>query len=105
MNRGVQCTACHGSDMKQVADRQTCLKCHGPVEKLAQKTERLNFMSSMKNSKTGEVAEHKALVNPHDSYHFGTTLSCNECHNEHKASRNDCATCHDTNAWKIRELK
>lgn len=104
MAKGVACTACHGEAMKAVPTRDTCLTCHGPVEKLAAKTEHLNFTSRMKNAKTGQTVEHKALVNPHDSYHFGTTLACCECHSEHKAGRNDCSTCHDTRAWKIRPL-
>lgn len=104
VKKGVSCTTCHGEAMKARPTRDTCLKCHGPVEKLASKTEHLNFTSTMKNAKTGQTSEHKALVNPHDSYHFGSTLSCNECHSEHKASRNDCSTCHDTAAWKIKDL-
>lgn len=102
--RGVACTVCHGEKLDVRPTASTCLTCHGPAEALAKKTEHLNFMSKMKNAKTGEVKEHKALVNPHDSYHFGTTLQCSECHSEHKASRNDCSTCHDTDAWKIRRL-
>ncbi|MDY4164052.1 MAG: cytochrome c3 family protein, partial [Sutterella sp.] len=66
MAKGVACTACHVEAMKAVPTRDTCLTCHGPVEKLAAKTEHLNFTSRMKNAKTGQTVEHKALVNPHD---------------------------------------
>ena len=101
----VACTSCHGSDMAAKPTKETCLQCHGSYEDLAKKTEKFNYVSRMKNPKTGEVKEHVARVNPHDSYHFGMDLSCNECHSEHKASRNDCSTCHDTKAWKIPDLK
>lgn len=59
----------------------------------------------MKNPKTGKVQEHVALINPHDSYHFGRTEDCSDCHREHRASVNDCATCHDTKEWGMPDPK
>lgn len=102
--RGVTCQSCHTTGKFEPAKTQNCLACH-PREQLVQKTDRLNFVSRMKNPKTGEIKEHTALINPHNSYHFGTTEDCTDCHREHRASVNDCATCHDTKAWGMKELK
>ncbi len=102
--RGVQCTACHDRSSFKPAPVSKCIVCHKQDE-LAKKTERLNFISKMKNQKTGEIKEHMALINPHDSYHFGKTEDCNDCHREHRQSVNDCATCHDVKAWGMKEPK
>ncbi|WP_282197495.1 cytochrome c3 family protein [Turicimonas muris] len=102
--RGVQCTVCHqGTEFKPVPTSQ-CVTCHNQ-DALASKTDRLNFISKMKNPKTGEVKEHKALINPHNSYHFGKTEDCSDCHREHRASVNDCGTCHDVKAWGMKDPK
>ena len=102
--KGVACATCHpGNRYGPVADT-TCRKCHD-TDKLAQKTARLNFESKMKNAKTGEVKSHTALVNPHDSYHFGKTEDCSDCHRNHRQSVNDCATCHDVEAWGMKPPK
>ena len=53
------------------------------------------------NPKTGKETRHTALINVHDSYHFGRTENCFDCHREHKPSTNQCATCHDIEAWKM----
>ena len=58
-----------------------------------------------KDPKTGEVKEHLARINPHDSYHFGKTEDCTDCHREHRPSVNDCATCHDVKAWNMKDPK
>lgn len=103
-SRGVQCTVCHqGNEFKPVPTSQ-CIVCHNQ-DALAGKTDRLNFISKMRNPKTGEVKEHKALVNPHNSYHFGKTEDCSDCHREHRTSVNDCAICHDVKAWGMKEPK
>ena len=83
---------------------QQCQTCHNQ-DQLAQKTDRLNYISRMKNPKTGEVKEHLARINPHDSYHFGKTEDCTDCHREHRPSVNDCATCHDVKAWNMKDPK
>lgn len=102
--RGVQCTACHDGSSFKPASASKCIVCH-KQDSLAKKTERLNFISKMKNQKTGEIKEHMALINPHDSYHFGKTEDCNDCHREHRQSVNDCATCHDVKAWGMKDPK
>lgn len=102
--RNVACQSCHVDGKFEPPKTENCLACH-PREALVKKTDRLNFVSRMKNPKTGEVKEHTALINPHNSYHFGTTEDCTDCHREHRKSVNDCATCHDTKAWGMKELK
>lgn len=102
--KGVQCTACHTLGKFEPVETKQCQQCHKP-DALAQKTDALNFISKMKNPKTGEIKEHKALINPHDSYHFGRSQDCTDCHREHRASVNDCATCHDTKAWGVKDPK
>ncbi len=69
--------------------------------KWPKKTEFLNFEAKLKNPKTGKEEDHIALVNPHDSYHFGKSESCLDCHREHSPSTNECQTCHDIKAWKM----
>lgn len=102
--RGIQCTACHTTGKFEPVDAAQCRTCH-KTEELAKKTEKLNYISKMKNPKTGAIKEHVALVNPHDSYHFGKTEDCTDCHREHRASVNDCATCHDVKAWGMKDPK
>ena len=95
--RGVNCTQCHTTGKFEPVETKQCQTCHNQ-DQLAQKTDRLNYISRMKNPKTGEVKEHLARINPHDSYHFGKTEDCTDCHREHRPSVNDCATCHDVKA-------
>lgn len=102
--RGIACTVCHDGGKFAPAATQKCLACHKSDE-LVKKTDRLNYVSEMKNPKTGEIKKHTARVNPHDSYHFDRTEDCTDCHREHRASVNDCATCHDVKAWKMKSLK
>lgn len=102
--RGVNCTQCHTTGKFEPVETKQCQTCHNQ-DQLAQKTDRLNYISRMKNPKTGEVKEHLARINPHDSYHFGKTEDCTDCHREHRPSVNDCATCHDVKAWNMKDLK
>lgn len=104
---GLECQTCHKPE--QVAKGQfepapsaQCLSCHGPAEDLAKRTARLDFVSEMVDPKTGAKSQHKAKTNPHDSFHFGTQLDCYECHREHRPSKNECATCHDTKPWGMK---
>ena len=53
---------------------EKCLSCHGPYDKLADKT------------------DGKGAHNPHSS-HQGD-LSCDSCHHVHKESQNYCSQCH-----------
>lgn len=102
--RGVNCTQCHTTGKFEPVETKQCQTCHNQ-DQLAQKTDRLNYISRMKNPKTGEVKEHLARITPHDSYHFGKTEDCTDCHREHRPSVNDCATCHDVKAWNMKDPK
>lgn len=97
--RGVACTTCHKGDFK-APSTDVCTGCHSR-DALAKATESMNFEAVLKNPKTGKETRHTALINVHDSYHFGRTENCFDCHREHKPSTNQCATCHDIEAWKM----
>lgn len=56
-----------------------CLSCHGSKEKIAKRTAYMDLFHT----------------NPHNSYHDGPTLSCEECHQSHSPSINMCAECHE----------
>jgi len=103
-DRGVTCQMCHEQEAYKPVPAEKCRSCHNG-EDLAKRTERLNFTSKMKDAKTGKIKQHLALVNPHDSYHFGKTEDCNDCHRNHKTSVNDCAICHDVKAWGMKDPK
>lgn len=73
--KGLNCAACHReSPPKAAVPSEICLQCHGPADKLAEKT--------------SAVQPH----NPHDS-HLGE-IACDQCHHGHKAPENACAQCH-----------
>ena len=63
--RGVNCTQCHTTGKFEPVETKQCQTCHNQ-DQLAQKTDRLNYISRMKNPKTGEVKEHLARINPQD---------------------------------------
>ncbi|MEG1832639.1 MAG: cytochrome c3 family protein [Burkholderiaceae bacterium] len=72
--KGVACAQCHAEKKSQKAvNTSTCLTCHGSHEALAAKTKAKD-------------------PNPHFT-HMGD-MNCKECHNIHKPSVNQCATCH-----------
>jgi Zn finger protein HypA/HybF involved in hydrogenase expression len=79
---GFECKTCHVEGMTAPKD-ETCLSCHGPLQDLVNSTsvERKPF-------------DTKISPNPHDSAHYGTTLSCFACHSEHKEAKIYCNTCH-----------
>lgn len=97
---GVACTVCHKDGIGKVPSAQTCRTCHNQ-EFVIKATESLNFIARLKDPKSGKEITHTARVNPHDSYHFGREQDCTDCHKEHRASTNTCATCHDIKAWKM----
>ncbi len=70
---GLDCNACHIESQSKPPDTKVCLQCHGPYDKLAARTE-------------------KVEPNPHAS-HQGE-LECESCHHGHKASVDFCAKCH-----------
>jgi hypothetical protein len=74
-DKGMTCTGCHEENPPaKGAAMAKCLTCHGPYDKLADKT------------------EGKGDHNPHAS-HNGE-LSCDSCHHVHKVSENYCSQCH-----------
>lgn len=81
----LKCIHCHegqGSDAKNfkpVEDEQ-CFSCHGDKRKVANRTSYMNVLYS----------------NPHDSIHDEASMSfsCNECHQAHEESQNQCLNCH-----------
>jgi hypothetical protein len=75
VDKGLNCTGCHQENPPaKPAAMERCLSCHGPYDKLAEKTE-------------GKNAQ-----NPHAS-HQGD-LSCDSCHHVHKTSESYCSQCH-----------
>lgn len=77
LKTGLNCDSCHGTANvgagAEVAMAK-CLSCHGPYEKLAKRTEKMD-------------------PNPHTNPHYGD-LDCNVCHHGHKADENYCRSCH-----------
>lgn len=81
----VDCAGCHGSQLPvadSTVENERCLTCHGPVEKLAEKTRNAEFPKR----------------NPHAS-HLGDDIACTTCHHAHTASVVYCADCH--RLWKM----
>jgi hypothetical protein len=82
----IGCTGCNGKTLPKADDtveNGRCLVCHGPMEKLAQKTEPKDFKDR----------------NPHKS-HLGD-IACTVCHGSHKASKVYCLDCHKKFDMKI----
>jgi hypothetical protein len=83
---GITCTQCHGKDLPKADDtveNPRCLTCHGPLDKLAQKTEPKDFKDR----------------NPHKS-HLGE-IACTVCHKGHGESKVYCLSCHSKFQMKI----
>lgn len=80
VSRGVACTVCHGSDMKnpEYPDEATCVQCH-PKAAVADKTKSLT-------------------PNPHAAPHNG---DCTLCHMQHEPTVNYCDQCHKFDFGKI----
>jgi Cytochrome c3 len=76
----VTCADCHGTQKPAAATyapSAACLKCHGPYEKLIEKT------AAVKPE------------NPHDSPHWRDSLECYVCHRQHTVQTvNWCNNCH-----------
>jgi DNA-directed RNA polymerase subunit RPC12/RpoP len=83
---GIACTQCHGKGLPKPDDtveNGRCLTCHGPMDKLAQKTEPKDFKDR----------------NPHKS-HLGE-IACTVCHKGHGESKVYCLDCHRNFKMKI----
>lgn len=78
--RGVSCTVCHGSDIKnpEYPEEATCMKCHSKAS-IADKTKSLT-------------------PNPHAAPHNG---DCTLCHMQHEPTVNYCNQCHKFDFGKI----
>ncbi|MGI2853242.1 cytochrome c3 family protein [Shewanella algae] len=87
---GIECQACHINNNAVLVEDEACLVCHGPISKLVASTHR--------DRKPHDTA---VSPNPHNSAHYGTTLSCFTCHSEHKQSEIYCHQCH---AFKYKSL-
>ncbi len=86
--KGVACARCHGKAAPKEGaevENQRCLACHGPMEKLAKKSEPKDFPDR----------------NPHKS-HLGE-INCTVCHSEHGASKVYCLDCHKKFQMKMPE--
>lgn len=82
----ISCNGCHGKNLAKPDDtveNGRCLACHGPMEKLAKKTEPADFKDR----------------NPHKS-HLGE-IACTVCHKAHQASTVMCLDCHKKFKMKI----
>ena len=81
----VDCAGCHGKQAPvsdTTVENPRCLACHGPVEKLAEKSANKEFPKR----------------NPHAS-HYGSDIACTACHHAHDASVVLCGDCHKL--WKL----
>lgn len=81
----VDCAGCHGKKAPlsdDTVENDRCLQCHGPVEKLAERSANKEFPKR----------------NPHAS-HYGSDIACTTCHKGHDASVVMCHDCHKL--WKL----
>ena len=75
----ISCINCHGRGLPEpdsTVENAECMKCHGPMEQLAKKTEPSDFKDR----------------NPHQS-HLGE-IACTVCHKAHSPSKVYCLDCH-----------
>lgn len=82
----VNCAGCHGKGTPKpdsTVENQRCLECHGPMEKLAKKSEPKDFPDR----------------NPHKSHL--DDIACTVCHHEHSTSKAYCLQCHPKFQMKI----
>lgn len=83
----VSCANCHGKELPApdtTVENNKCLECHGPMDKLAKKTEPAEFKDR----------------NPHKS-HLGE-VACTICHKAHAESKVYCLECHKNFNMKIK---
>ena len=82
---GVSCKDCHKVEKpKDAPSYKMCLECHGPYEKVAQRTKKLH-------------------ANPHDS-HLGP-MDCLKCHGVHEPielEKIPCMECHNDFEFKVK---
>ena len=82
---GVGCKDCHKVEKpKDAPSSKACLDCHGPYEKIAQRTKKLH-------------------ANPHDS-HLGP-MDCQKCHGVHEPIEQEkipCMECHNDFEFKVK---
>lgn len=84
--KDVTCFSCHGEKIAEAGDlveSDRCLYCHGPWDRLLQKTAPTDFPDR----------------NPHQS-HLGE-IDCTVCHKGHTASSVYCLGCHKNFTMKI----
>ena len=72
--RSVKCESCHKESPPKAPANAECLACHGPMAKLAARTD-------------------KKDINPHASH--VEEARCTECHSGHKKPKLLCDQCHE----------
>ena len=73
--KGVECNGCHkGEPFEEGVPKAVCLSCH-------------------KDFSQGEKPIEMGEIDPHNS-HMAIS-ECNTCHHAHKASEDQCKSCHD----------
>ena len=80
-NASISCGGCHGEQLPEFyvkISNDRCLTCHGPIEKLVEKT-------------VGKISEPR---NVHKSKHYGVEVECIVCHRGHMPSQTLCLDCH-----------
>jgi len=88
----ITCAGCHRNALPGFGDtveNSRCLECHGPMDRLAKKTDPKNRVNS----------ENLVNFNPHAS-HLGE-INCTVCHHAHYPSKSYCLECHRTFKMKI----
>jgi hypothetical protein len=71
----ITCDQCHKeTPPKEKVSTEVCIGCHGGYDKLFELTK-------------------KFTANPHE--HHDGDLPCEACHHAHKASEDQCASCHN----------
>lgn len=78
-HKSMPCETCHAAKdgAFMVPADKTCEGCHGSYETLAKKT------------------AGGSEPNPHQSAHYGTSLSCSACHSQHAEPQSYCNNCHE----------
>ena len=84
-DEGIACKDCHKVEKpKDAPSHKACLECHGPYEKMAERTKKLE-------------------INPHDS-HLGP-IECLQCHGVHEPLEMKdvpCLECHSEFKFKMK---
>jgi hypothetical protein len=75
LDKGLDCTACHGEGPKKPVKGEQCLSCHQSFDEVAKRTQDME-------------------PNPHDNHQTINNIDCTECHKGHKPDQVFCQQCH-----------